>query len=142
MPKPINERVAWAVKYQARFKCQLCGDRDTDGLRVFRLEAHHNEYGRDRPEDLICLCSRCHAVHEYLQIFGRRLVEFLQGQMQRLRRNRVDVEMIQAFVDQEIRDRIVDEIDRLEYETALVIAMAEGRKAAAEWRDDEQRRAA
>jgi hypothetical protein len=44
---------------RAKDKCQLCGSKD-------RLEVHHNTYerrGRERPEDVIAICHKCHSKH-------------------------------------------------------------------------------
>ena len=43
-------------KRRAGYRCQLCNSAGP-------LEAHHRTYerlGREKPEDLTCLCSRCH----------------------------------------------------------------------------------
>lgn len=49
--------VSWANKWAAGFKCSLCDSTE-------RLNTHHKNYdnkGMERFEDLICLCSDCHA---------------------------------------------------------------------------------
>jgi len=51
--------VAFAVKWLAGFRCQVCGS-------ALNLQAHHNSYARkgaERPEDLVCLCDECHRRH-------------------------------------------------------------------------------
>ena len=42
--------------YRAKYKCQLCGNKDN-------LNVHHNTYenrGNEKDEDLIVLCQKCH----------------------------------------------------------------------------------
>lgn len=57
------KEVAKAVKREAGYKCEICGD-------TKRLEVHHTTYehkGEEYlyPEDLQCLCHKCHSeVHK------------------------------------------------------------------------------
>lgn len=55
---------ARAARERAGHKCQLCGRTDE------RLEVHHNSYkrlGREKPDDLVCLCATCHRLHHVHQ---------------------------------------------------------------------------
>lgn len=48
-----------AALARAKYRCQLCSSK-------FTLQTHHRTYkriGRERPEDLIVLCDRCHGKH-------------------------------------------------------------------------------
>lgn len=58
---PYWKAVAWKVKKNASFKCQMCGSTE-------ELNAHHPEYsirGEEvtRIKELICVCKSCHAKH-------------------------------------------------------------------------------
>jgi transposase-like protein len=143
--------IAFAVKWHAGFKCQACGSTACE-LRPVRPESHHNTYGHDRPKDFLCLCSMCHAVFTWLQKDGRKkLLPVLKVQLRRLDklrgpmdRGRVSQGMAEDFFNWRL-DRLISWIDRLEWEASKMLALAEGRRAAEEWRDDqegEQRRAA
>ena len=63
----LDKNIKLAALWLADYKCRQCADRDTDGLRIFQLENHHNEGvyppPPERVGDLLVLCSRCHAVH-------------------------------------------------------------------------------
>jgi 5-methylcytosine-specific restriction endonuclease McrA len=62
MGAKYREEPEWQVRRvqaltRARYKCQFCSRRDTT------LDVHHNtyeNYGDERPEDLVVLCRSCH----------------------------------------------------------------------------------
>jgi hypothetical protein len=143
--------IAFAVKWLAGFKCQACGSTVRE-LRPVREEGHHNTYGHDRPKDFLCLCSMCHAVFTWLQKDGRKkLLPVLKVLLRRLDKSRepmdkgqVSLGMVDDFFNWRLA-RLAGMIDRLEWELSKLLALAEGRRAAEEWRndqDDGQRRAA
>ncbi len=69
------QRVRKEAMRKAKFRCQVCG------TRTEKLCAHHNNYsnlGRERPEDLIILCSSCHQLfHDRLALAETKTKEAL-----------------------------------------------------------------
>lgn len=63
---PEWARIRKQALKRARYRCQFCGiTRDQARLRGQHLEVHHTHYenlGREQPEDLVVLCSKCHDV--------------------------------------------------------------------------------
>jgi 5-methylcytosine-specific restriction endonuclease McrA len=61
------KRIAKDARAQAKYKCQLCGEKNQP------LHVHHNTYDHiyreaRHPEDLIVLCKDCHTnLHQYLK---------------------------------------------------------------------------
>lgn len=56
---PAWQALKEAAKRNARYQCELCGNRS-------RLQVHHRDYAHvfhEAPEDLIVLCARCHRRH-------------------------------------------------------------------------------
>jgi hypothetical protein len=135
--------IAFAVKWHAGFKCQICGS-TTRELSPIQPESHHNTYGHDRPKDFLCLCSACHALVEWRRKEGRKMTPALRAQLKRLGGMRVSLAMIDDYLARE-RDWLIDKIDKVEWRMGRLLALAEGWQAANEWRNDqegEQRRAA
>lgn len=53
-----TSEMARACKANAAFRCQTCGHGDRP------LQSHHRDYdnyGKEIPSDLVCLCDVCHA---------------------------------------------------------------------------------
>lgn len=56
---PAWQTLREAALHNAKYKCELCN-------YTRRLHVHHRDYAHvfhERPEDLIVLCRKCHAVH-------------------------------------------------------------------------------
>ena len=58
------QKVSWACKWMYGMRCAVCNSAEN-------LNAHHKTYERkgfEHPEDLICLCNKCHAkFHDKLE---------------------------------------------------------------------------
>jgi len=61
------------ILLERNFKCETCGVRHPKATR--KLEVHHKHYesvGKENPEDVLCLCRRCHRlIHKLAKIQGK-----------------------------------------------------------------------
>jgi hypothetical protein len=130
---PDWQKKAWAIKWLANNRCQVCN------RKLYPGEVHHNNYdhaGNEIPRDLVALCDLCHALFHWAEADRHGLLKWVQEQRDRLGLLSARVGMFAEWMDRH-RKQLVARLDDIEAE---LITLEAGFKAEREY--GEGRRAA
>jgi hypothetical protein len=122
-------KVAFACKWAARGRCQLCGRQFPHPF--IGLEAHHNTYerlGHEHPSDLTALCAGCHAVFTWMQRNSSELETDSVRLLELLARLRVRLEDVDEFYREHVRELNAQLEEVEEHATRLLVMSEAGRQ--------------